>query len=273
MRSAAVAGSFYPNSSRQISEQIDHLLQSVSSEKYSKKTRGLISPHAGYVYSGRVASFGFKSIADQSYKTIVILGPSHYFRFSGVSVFEGRSYETPMGSCPVDVVLAKKIRSFGHRLGSKPKAHVPEHAIEVQVPFLQKLFPRSEFAIVPILFGDTEMATISEVAEAVLACCDKEETLVIASSDFSHFFDYQKANMMDNRAIDLILADDMKTLEFESKSRKIEMCGYSAIVALSKIMASWGANDITKLCYANSGGVSGDLSRVVGYCSLAYAQS
>jgi len=269
MRKSAVAGFFYPDSPSQLAQKVESFHQNVELPEIPGRVRGIISPHAGYDYSGQVAAYGFESIKAFSQDTIILLGPSHYVPFKGASVYKGKGYETPLGAVVVDQEKAQKIRDHHELIDFESSAHVKEHSLEVQLPFLQKLWG-TEFKIIPILFGSHGLDECIAVGDAILKVFDNDPPLILASSDFSHFYTYDIAKEMDHKAIRMIEAWQIKALIEGVRKREVEMCGYSAILTLSYVMRKLGVPFVKPLRYANSGDVTGDRNRVVGYSSIIY---
>ncbi|MBT6120187.1 AmmeMemoRadiSam system protein B [bacterium] len=270
IRPPAVNGHFYPKDGLALSNQIQDFLDVVDYSDLKAETinpiKGLISPHAGYSYSGLTAAHGFKAIEGQSIETAIILGPSHYVSFEGVSIFDGSFYETPLGLIPIETALAQELIFSSPNYNFFKKAHEKEHSIEVQLPFLQTLgIPN----ILSVIMG-SENPNPKALADSIIEHADPEKTIIIASSDFSHFYDTQTAQKMDTLALETIKSKDIEQLVKLSEQKKIEMCGLHPIITLLLIMADWNITNQKILHSTNSGNVSGDTSRVVGYNSVAF---
>ena len=198
VRKAVFSGSFYDHSSETLFKYIHALLKQCPVVE-EIKSFGLISPHAGYLFSGTVASHGFSTLIGHTYKRIVILGPSHHHLFDGASIFEGNGYETPLGVIPIDSDTVSALKSHSKYIQHIPQAHTHEHSIEVELPFIQAIF-KNTIPIIPIVIGDHSLDTITDIANALdKVCCDN--TLFIASSDFSHFYSEDTAKRMDHRSV------------------------------------------------------------------------
>jgi MEMO1 family protein len=269
VRSSAFSGSFYSSSSKKLSHQISLLFENCSNFCSTKNIQGLVVPHAGYYYSGAVAASGFNQIKKNNYERIVIIGPSHRLSFSGASIFDGSAYETPLGLLSLDEECISTLRSQSKLFQFIPQAHEHEHSIEVELPFIQTLF-KNTIPIVPIVIGDKDRNSIRAIATMLHRICS-DNTLFIASSDFSHFYTDEIARNMDYRAKDLILDNDLEKIFSEDSSKNIEMCGVSAILIVSMIMKKRGFKNIEAYQYANSGDKSEDKSSVVGYWSIGYS--
>jgi len=276
MRKPAVAGSFYPGSftglQRQIEDCFKHPLgpgalpgEGRSAERH---ILGLVSPHAGYIYSGPVAANGFSQIAaEKKPRTVVIVGPNH--RGLGAMVAVGRegTWQTPLGSVEVDVGVGEAIVSAGHWAKWDDLAHSMEHSIEVQVPFLQYIYG-PEFKIVPIAMLRQELAIGEDVGRAIAAALKGRNGLIIASSDFSHYESQSSASRKDRMALEAILNLDPARLEETVNSHNISMCGPGPVIAMIVACKELGAKKASLLRYATSGDITGDYSQVVGYASV-----
>jgi MEMO1 family protein len=269
VRGSVYSGTFYSNSSHQLSYQLSTLLNKCSFKNSDNCLYGLIVPHAGYMYSGSVAASGFSKLKDRQYDRIVIIGPSHRHSFSGASIYDGSGYETPLGVISMDEHCISKIRNHSDSISFIPLAHEQEHSIEVELPFIQALF-KNNIPIVPIVIGDKSAETIQTIATTLHEVCSNN-TLFIASSDFSHFYTDSRAREMDYRAKDLILNMKLEQLFKEDDKKTIEMCGLSPILIMAMIMKKRGFNSIDAYQYSNSGDVSNDKTSVVGYWSIGYS--
>lgn len=277
MRKPAVAGSFYPGSftglQRQIEDCFKHPLgpgtlpgEAKSAERH---ILGLVSPHAGYIYSGPVAANGFSRIAaEKKPGTVVLVGPNH--RGLGAMVAVGREgpWQTPLGSVEVDVGVGEAIVSAGHWAKWDDLAHSMEHSLEVQVPFLQYIYG-PEFKIVPIAMLRQELKIGEDLGRAIAAALKEKDGLIIASSDFSHYESQSSASRKDRMALDAILNLDPARLEETVNRENISMCGPGPVMAMITACKELGAKKASLLRYATSGDITGDYSQVVGYASVA----
>jgi MEMO1 family protein len=270
IRPPAVNGHFYPKDGLALSNQIQDFLDvadcSALTAEAINPIKGLISPHAGYLYSGLTAAHGFKAIEGQDIETAIIIGPSHHISFEGVSIFDGSFYETPLGLIPIETSLAQELIFSVPNYNFFKAAHEKEHSIEVQLPFLQVLGVPN---ILSVIMG-SKNPNPKELADSIIEHADPEKTIIIASSDFSHFYNSATSQKMDALALETIKNNDIDQLLKLSEQKKIEMCGLHPIITLLLIMKAWNANNQKTLHSTNSGKVSGDTSRVVGYNSLAF---
>lgn len=267
VREPAVAGTFYPEDKGSLEKMIDRFLEEVPKETIPGRLIALISPHAGYVYSGKVAAYGYKLLEDLDFTTVVIVAPSHYVRFPGISVYKEGYYKTPLGEIEIDARLAEAIIGEDDAITFYEKAHLQEHSLEVQLPFLQKVL--GKFKIVPIVMGNSEERYCDILSHALSKHIDPKNTLLVASTDLSHFYPYEKAVSLDTVAIDKVKSLDDKGLLKNLQAGKCELCGSGPTLAVIKTAKRLGGDACKILKYANSGDVTGDKSRVVGYLSSA----
>jgi MEMO1 family protein len=264
IREPAVAGMFYPSSPGKLKEEIAILLESCKPEEKFRDVLGIVVPHAGYIYSGRTASYAFNAAAAQIYKTIIIIAPSHREYFPGISVFNGDAYKTPFGTVEIDKDFREKICGSTGHIFSGTQGHRAEHAVEVQIPFLQSVF--SDFTILPIVIGDQNRKYVYELSDK-LAEIVTDDTLIVASSDLSHFYSKSDADRLDSIVESHIMRGDYEGLQSDLDARKCEACGGGSIVALLRTADLIRKRKSKVLARSDSGDVSGDNSEVVGYLS------
>jgi AmmeMemoRadiSam system protein B/AmmeMemoRadiSam system protein A len=275
-RSAAVAGSFYPSDARKIQSMLSGFFDNTKRIQINGRIIGIVSPHAGYVYSGQVAAHAYSTLKDRNIKRAIVLSPSHTVSFKGASIYNGDAYETPLGQIPVDKdfcqQLAKQSVSLqfsdiGHQNTGRARA---EHALEVQLPFLQHVL--GEFQLVPIIFGEQSYATCRAVGEALATAIGNDEhTVIVASSDLSHYHPYDEAVSLDKKLLNAVEEWDYYNVSRNCQTRHWEACGGGPIVALMIAADKLGANISRVLKYANSGDVAqGDKTHVVGYAAIVF---
>ena len=271
IREPAVAGSFYPNDPTVLRKQIRGFLDNVPEEKIEGKITALISPHAGYMYSGQVAAFGYKLLEGSGFNKVIVIAPSHRVHFHGASVYNKIGYRTPLGIVSVDRDLCNRIIAQNGMISYYPQAHTQEHSLEVQVPFLQIVL--EEFKLVPIVMGSQDFDTCRVLSEAIIEAIKGERVLIVASSDLSHFHHYDKAVSLDRIVLEYIDKLDASGLEHDLKNGRCEACGGGPIVTSMLIAEKLGANKAKVLNYASSGDVTGYKSGVVGYASAVLYES
>lgn len=236
-------------------------------ENGPRKIIASICPHAGYMYSGPVASHAYYAIAEDGIpSSIVIIGPNHTGMGSGVSIMVEGLWRTPFGDVPVDSELAWKIQRESKIIDIDDSAHENEHSIEVQIPFLQYLY--SSIKIVPICMLMQDLETSFEVGEAIGKAVSGANVLVIASTDLTHYEAKRTAETKDNLVIDAILKLDESLLQAIVEKHSITMCGYGPVSAALVASKKLGARSVNFLCYKTSGDITGDYAQVVGYAAL-----
>ncbi len=268
IRRSAVAGSFYPGDPEMLSRQVEAYLSNVEPRDL-RGIRAIVSPHAGYVYSGQVAAYSFRQVQGKRYDSIIIIAPSHAEYFEFVSLYHGDAYETPLGLVAVDRERVLKLEEASPLIERSHSGHGSEHSLEVQLPFLQAALGK-DLKIIPVVIGDQSPDNITALGEAIGNIFSGENILIVASTDLSHYHPYDTAVSMDLQVRDIIERFDSSKLIKDLSREEVEMCGggpvASAMIA-SKLM---GADSSIILNYANSGDVSGDRSAVVGYLSAAF---
>jgi len=234
-----------------------------------RKIVALVCPHAGYMYSGPVASNGYCSLAlDGKPDTLVILGPNHTGLGSGVSIMTEGSWSTPLGEARIDTELASAILKHSKLVDIDDSAHAQEHSIEVQLPFLQYVLGE-KFQFVPICMMMQNLKTSVEVGEALAKALEGKNGVILASSDMTHYEPQKTAEKKDQLAINAILKLDEAELQSVVESRSISMCGYGPVTTAVKASKILGAKEAKLLSYKTSGDITGDYSAVVGYASIA----
>ncbi len=272
VRKAAVADQFYPAEPSRLTKQINNYLDQAPKTELAGEIVALISPHAGYVYSGQVAAYAYKLLEGLKFEAVVVIAPSHYSPFKGASVYHKGGYELPLGVVPVHEELASEIMDKADIIDFHPQAHSREHSLEVQLPFLQTVL--GDFKLVPIVMGSQDMATCRTLAKAIADSIKGRRVLIVASSDLSHFHDYDSALKLDNTVQERVAGFDPEGLAQDSAQGKNEACGGGPIITALLAARLLGADHTKVLKYANSGDVTGDMSRVVGYMSaVAYKSS
>jgi AmmeMemoRadiSam system protein B len=270
------AGSFYAASEGSLREQIEACflhefgpgtLPKVR-ENGPRRVLSLISPHAGYMYSGSVASKGFYYLADDGRPdAIVLLGPNHTGYGSGVSIMMEGVWRTPLGDVSVASDLAKEIQRFSAFIDVDVGAHLYEHSIEVQLPFLQYVYGTVPFVPICMMMQDLEVSR--DVGRAIARAVTGKNVSIIASTDFSHYEPQSIAETKDGAALDAISRLDEAGLQRVIEAHAISMCGYGPVSAAIVASKNLGASKAVRLQYKTSGDVTGDTTRVVGYASVA----
>ena len=265
IRNPVVAGQFYSLSKESLAKEVQGLIDG-SAKKID--AIGVVSPHAGYLYSGPVAGSVFSSI--KSKPIYIILGPNHTGLGSPFSMSASDKWKTPLGDISIDKALSESILKNCRDIKKDELAHINEHSIEVQLPFLQTL--QKEFTFVPIVvsFGDLETyRNIGEgIAKSIKELSLEKDVTIIASSDMTHYEPQETAKDKDSKAIDAILKLDEKSLLERVEKFDISMCGFVPAAIMIAASKKLGAKDAHLIKYQTSGDVSGDYSSVVGYAGI-----
>ena len=265
-----VAGAFYPSDALILSQQIDSFLAKANPQAVGGDIFALISPHAGYEFSGQVAAFGYKLIKDKPYKTVVILAPSHYYPFKGVSVYPDGEFRTPLGDISVDSDFTQGLRNKDPEIGFQSQVFLKEHSLEVQLPFLQKVL--KDFKIVPIIFGDCSFSTCRKLADLLRSViAGRKDVLVVASTDMYHGYDYDEAQIFDNATLTAIKEIDFQGLYNGLREGKFQLCGGYGVVTALILADELGHKKAQVLKYTNSAEVTGNKVKgnwTVGYSSV-----
>lgn len=265
-RQPVVAGTFYPKHPQTLHQDLQTFFAEVNyDDPISGEIVGLIAPHAGYVYSGQVAAYAYKSLKDRTFETVVVIAPSHYAQFAGSSIYDGDGYQTPLGRIPLDRSMIADLKTHRDRITFRPDAHYREHSLEVQLPFLQEAL--GDFKLVPIVMGDQSWENCQSLAELLTVTYRTRKTLLVASSDLSHFYADNHARALDQVILDHINRFEPRELWEDIARQKCEACGAGPMIAVMLAAKNQGADKARVVKYANSGEVSGDYSRVVGYAA------
>ena len=264
-----VAGKFYSADPQELSGLIETFLNESAVTPSPENIPLVISPHAGYMYSGMVAANSFKAVSKSQYKTIVVIGPSHFVRFDGVSVWDKGGFKTPLGTIPIDEEFAQKLMAFNERFHFDPAGFSREHSVEVELPFLQKVF--KDFKIVPIVMGSPSLEDCKNLAAGLNQTIgDRKDVLIVISSDMSHYHPDDFARLMDQSTLEAIKAMNPEFLWNQCLLRKMELCGFQPVTTALYYAQLRGLTDVEILKYGNSGDVTGDKSTVVGYGSVVF---
>ncbi len=276
LRKPAVAGSFYAGDSKSLNRQIENcFLHKIGpgkiplvNPKRQNNIIGLISPHAGYMYSGPVAANGFYKIAlDGKPDTIIILGPNHRGFGEDISIMAEGKWKTPLGKLEIDTDIAENILKNSKTIKNDKKTHQYEHSIEVQLPFIQYIFGNN-IKFVPICMTRQDIDTDIEIAKSICSSVVDKNILIVASSDFTHYEPQEYAENVDKQAINAILEFNPKKLYDMIYHQNLTMCGPGPITVMLNVCKILGAKKAELLKYATSGDITGMYDQVVGYASI-----
>jgi AmmeMemoRadiSam system protein B len=272
VREPAVSGMFYPDNPTKLRKDIESYLGNAIVPDFAEDVVGMISPHAGYMYSGQIAAYGFRTIAKKSYDTVILIGPSHRVYFEGVALWDRGSFETPLGRIDIDEDIASEITNIGGIIKPNMDTHTEEHSLEVQLPFLQSVL--DNFEIIPLIMGIQTSSACRKLVEAMFRALQtsKKKYLVIGSTDLSHYYPDAEAKKLDNVVIRRLETFDIPGMIEDIETGRTEACGAGPVIATMMLAEKLGADHCRVLKYANSGDVSGDKSGVVGYVSAVFGR-
>jgi len=268
VRNPAVAGQFYAHEKGLLEREIRGYVEKAG-QKELADLKAIVAPHAGYMYSGQTAAYSYSAIPRSFKGTFVIAGPNHTGMGEALSISTD-DWRTPMGTAECDKELASAIASESSAIVKSEVAHTSEHSLEVQLPFLQFLFPQVSF--VAICMGDQRTPAAFEVARAVRGAAGKlkREIIFIASSDFTHQEPAESAKKKDGEALELIKELDAEKFQKLVLSKNLSICGHGPIAAAIAYSKAMGAKEGRLLNYSNSGVASGDYRSVVAYAGIAF---
>jgi AmmeMemoRadiSam system protein B len=269
IRRAAVAGTWYPGNAAALAAAVDGHLANADREGRDVKgtISALICPHAGLMYSGPVAAYAYRLLRGRMFDVAILVGPSHFIGFEGVSIYPSGGFETPYGVAAIDQPAAQALVAASPLVREHPAAHAREHSLEMQLPFLARLAPT--VPIVPLVMGYQTADTARGLGDALAAVVRGRNALLIASTDLSHYHDAATASRLDRVVIECVERFDADALQAALTGNPEHACGGGPTVAVMRAARLAGARDAAVLRYADSGDVSGDKSAVVGYAAAA----
>jgi hypothetical protein len=277
-RAPAVAGLFYPSGADELNQLIELSFKErrfgpgdlpPSKELRRRRIYGIVSPHAGYIYSGAVAANGYYETSSMNFDRVVMIGPNHYGIGTGLATVRDGIWETPLGQVEIDTELASRISENSGILDFDDLAHSRDHCLEVQLPFLQYI-KKNQFKLVPIIMIMQDKVTASEIGESMADSTRTLNALLIASSDLTHYEPNSAAHRKDRELIEAILSLDTSIFYTTLERLNVSACGYGAIASIMTAAKALGATKGELLRYATSGDIIGDTNNVVGYASIIF---
>jgi len=276
-RLPAVSGIFYPSEPLELQRLIEQSFRDqkfgpgkIPPSEFKRRIYGIVSPHAGYVYSGAVAANGFYEVSSMDFDNVVMIGPNHYGIGTGVATMRNGVWETPLGGIEINPDLVSEISKSGI-IDFDDFAHSRDHCLEVQIPFLQYIKKNKKIRIVPIILIMQDIRTAMDIGEAIAQSIrNTSNALLIASSDFTHYESNDEAHRKDSELIKAILSLNISEFYTVLDRLAVSACGYGAIASVMKAAKDLGATKGELLKYATSGNVIGDMSTVVGYSSIIF---
>ena len=273
IRKPVVAGQFYPGTKNELEEMIDSCIQHKfgpgNQIQNDERVYGVISPHAGYVYSGPTACHSYKAISSKNPELVIILGPNHFGIGKDVATMVDVQWKTPIGLVEVDSEAAREIANNSKYIEIDEFSHSKDHSLEVQIPMLQSIFSK-KFKILPIILRDQSLEMAKDVGNAVAQIAKSRNAMIVASSDFTHYEENSIAHSQDKALIEPILEMDVEKFYSILMEKRVTACGYGAMASVMIACKNLGAVKGELLSYATSGDVMGDTSSVVGYGAIKF---
>jgi hypothetical protein len=267
VRRAAVAGSWYPAHPDALAREVDGYL-AAAGEAPAGTPIAIVAPHAGLMYSGPIAAHAYNLLRGRNIEVVVLVGPSHYVGFEGVAIYDRGQFETPFGPVAIAEDCAAAVALGSPQIQPHPTAHIREHSLEMQLPFLKRVLPDAE--IVPLVMGHQRRDTAYELGDAIAAGVNGRKSVLVASTDLSHYQTAATAAKLDRKVIAQVLAFDPDGLMSLLETFPEHACGGGPTVAVMRAAKALGATDARVLKYGDSGDVSGDKDAVVGYLAAAF---
>ena len=267
VRRAAVAGSWYPAQPDALAREVDRYL-AAAGEPPAGDPIAIIAPHAGLMYSGPIAAHAYSMLRGRDIEVAVLAGPSHYVGFEGVAIYERGAFETPFGPMRISEHCADAIAMGSRQIQSHPTAHVREHSLEMQLPFLKRVLPDVE--IVPLVMGHQRRETAYALGDAIATAVKGRKAVIVASTDLSHYQSAVTAAKLDGKVLQQVARFDADGLMSLLEAFPEHACGGGPTVAVMRAAKLLGATDARVLKYGDSGDVSGDKDAVVGYLAAAF---
>ena len=274
IREPVVAGQFYPDDKKELKNMIKFCFEhkfgpGTDSIESNDKIFGVVCPHAGYVYSGPTACHSYKSIANQNPELAIIIGPNHFGVGKDAATMIDAHWQTPLGMVQVDSESAKQVAEISKFIEIDEYSHSQDHSLEVQIPMLQEIFS-NDFQILPIILRSQDMETAIDVGNAVAEIAKKKNSIIVASSDFTHYEKNSFAHQQDKALIEPILEMNVEKFYQVLNERRVTACGYGAMASAMIACKNLGAKKGKLLSYATSGDVSGNTESVVGYGAIKF---
>lgn len=272
VKEPAVAGAFYPGERNELARAVDGFLTNATSPPAGGRLIALIAPHAGYMYSGQVAAYSYRHLSERNVDTIILIGASHFSSYVGASVYAEGSMRTPLGNVKINEKIARSLLNEKAGVTFFPDAFAREHSLEVQLPFLQRSL--KNFTIVPILMGAATQASFTHLADSLTEILRKNDrVIIIASTDLSHYHGYDAAVVKDRKVINAVSRMSVEDLQGLLSAHDGEVCGGDPVLLSMLVSRNLGATNGVLYHYANSGDVTGDKKRVVGYAAMGLYKS
>lgn len=269
-RPPAVSGTFYPSDPTELRKMVERYIESAEIPELKGDIQGIISPHAGYIYSGPVAGYAYKALKGKKFEAVIVIGPSHRVNFDGSSVYAKGAFLTPLGKLKIDENIAKELISYHKSISFDEEAHRLEHSVEVQLPFIQVSL--GDIPIVPVVMGKQSERNIKILSEALYKVISTKKILLVASTDLSHYYPRDVARRVDLLTRSLIEKFDPELLMKEFHRGRAELCGGGPVVAVMMACKRAGGKKVVSLFYKDSADAV-PMANVVGYYSAVILNS
>jgi AmmeMemoRadiSam system protein B len=270
VRPPAVAGTWYSGDANKLAREVDEYLDAAVETRPIPNVVALIAPHAGLMYSGPVAAHAYRQLQDRDVETLVMVGPSHFVAFEGVAAYARGGFESPLGVAEIDEAFAHDLIAATPIVHENRSPHRREHSLEMQLPFVRRVMPRAR--IVPLLMGHQTDETARALGEALGRLSRHRSTVLIASTDLSHYENAPTAHELDGVVLEKVANNDADGLQVVLGKNPHHACGGGPMVAVMRAAFTLGATRSQVLHYADSGDVSGDKTAVVGYMAAALSR-
>lgn len=268
-RQPAVSGSFYPDDSAALSKMVRKMISDARDQEIDGRILGLVAPHAGYVYSGEIAAAAYKQVEGKAFDIVVIIAPSHRDSFFGATIYPGKGYATPLGKLSIAGELSTQLAQSCDAVRFSKQGHRQEHAVEVQLPFVQTVFSEPP-EIIPLVIGRNDLNTCKTIAEHLAAGLRHKRALIVASTDLYHGYSYAECKQTDKLTLNAMLALQPDALYQGFASQAHQACGGPGVVIMEMVAKALGATEAVLLDRTNSNDVMAHRSGyVVGYAAIA----
>ncbi|WP_119072437.1 AmmeMemoRadiSam system protein B [Aggregatilinea lenta] len=269
IRPSPLAGRWYPANPEQLAQSVDRFMSAAPDDAVPGRPIGLLAPHAGHRYSGPVAGCAFRAVQGMAFDVVAVLGPSHYPYAALLLTSAHDAFQTPLGAVPIDRVA---LAAFTARVPAQAVRDDPEHAIEIELPFLQRAL-QPGFALLPLALIDQSLDAAQQIGEALAQVLTGRKALLVASSDLSHFYPQATAHSLDHTLLDTVDAFDPAAVLEAERTGTGFACGHGAIAAVMVAARALGADTAQVVGYATSGDATGDMRQVVGYGAAVFSDT
>ncbi|MCK6582063.1 MAG: AmmeMemoRadiSam system protein B [Anaerolineales bacterium] len=267
LRPSPIAGTWYSANSKTLAASIDEFLDRAELPELDGQVIAVIAPHAGHRYSGAVAAHAFAALQGSNPELIAVISPYHNYDPRPLLTTKHRAYSTPLGNIEVDFTAVEE-RQAQINIPVSPIANDPEHSLEIELPFLQRVFEQG-FKLLPVMIRAQEKEVAEKLGDALWKTLQNKNAVLVASTDLSHFYDQKIANQLDREMLKRFASLEPETIFEAERQEKGFACGHAAVAAVQWAAIKLGANEVQILNYATSGDVTGDHSSVVGYGAAA----